>query len=159
MWRKICKERAILNFFFIVLFFQGYKMHTFSLHCLHFPRLLLQKTNYLPISVNQWQKNPLWICISEMNFVLKESPNLCLLYCHFHISKMEKVLPEKDIINFRFLTTETNIKASYIFCCLFTTSSVLLCSECTDFCWQMCFSEKGKTILIKPFTFWKWKHN
>ena len=110
MWRKICKERAILNFFFIVLFFQGYKMHTFSLHCLHFPRLLLQKTNYLPISVNQWQKNPLWICISEMNFVLKESPNLCLLYCHFHISKMEKVLPEKDIINFRFLTTETNLK-------------------------------------------------
>lgn len=30
-----------------------------------------------------------------MNFVLNESPNLCLLYCHFHISKMEKVLPEK----------------------------------------------------------------
>ena len=22
----------------------------------------------------------------------------------------------------------------------------------------MCFSEKGKTTLTKPFTFWKWKH-
>ena len=31
-----------------------------------------------------------------------------------------------NVINYRFLTTETNLKASYIFCCLFTTSSVKL---------------------------------
>ena len=31
-----------------------------------------------------------------------------------------------DMINYRFLTTETNLKALYIFCCLFTTSSVKL---------------------------------
>ena len=31
-----------------------------------------------------------------------------------------------DIINYRFLTTETNLKALYIFRCLFTTSSVKL---------------------------------
>ena len=23
---------------------------------------------------------------------------------------------------------------------------------------QLCFLEKGKTTLTKPFTFWKWKH-
>ena len=33
---------------------------------------------------------------------------------------------QKDIINYRFLTTETNLKALYIFGCLFTTSSVKL---------------------------------
>ena len=31
-----------------------------------------------------------------------------------------------DMINYRFLTTETNLKALYIFRCLFTTSSVKL---------------------------------
>ena len=31
-----------------------------------------------------------------------------------------------SIINYRFLTTETNSKALYIFCCLFTTLSVKL---------------------------------
>ena len=31
-----------------------------------------------------------------------------------------------DVINYRFLTTETNLKASYIFRYLFTTSSVKL---------------------------------
>ena len=30
---------------------------------------------------------------------------------------------QKDIINYRFLTKETNLKASYIFHCLFQTSS------------------------------------
>ena len=28
----------------------------------------------------------------------------------------------------------------------------------TNFCLQLCFLEKGKTTLVKPFTFWKWKH-
>ena len=30
------------------------------------------------------------------------------------------------VMNYRFLTTETNLKALYIFSCLFTTSSVKL---------------------------------
>ena len=33
---------------------------------------------------------------------------------------------EVDVINYRFLTTETNLKVLYIFRCLFTTSSVKL---------------------------------
>ena len=32
----------------------------------------------------------------------------------------------KDLINYRFLATETNLKALYIFRCFFTTSSVKL---------------------------------
>ena len=28
----------------------------------------------------------------------------------------------------------------------------------TDFWLQLCSSEKGKAMLTKPFTFWKWKH-
>ena len=31
--------------------------------------------------------------------------------------------------------------------------SKAICSECTDFCLQLCFSEKGKATLTKPFTF------
>ena len=27
-----------------------------------------------------------------------------------------------------------------------------------NFKFKLCFSEKGKTIVTKPFTFWKWKH-
>ena len=48
------------------------------------------------------------------------------MHRNFPIShiKPEPVIP--DIINYRFLTTETNLKALYIFCCLFTTSSVKL---------------------------------
>ena len=36
--------------------------------------------------------------------------------------------------------------------------SKAICSECTDLCLQLCFSEKEKTTITKPFTFWKWKH-
>ena len=32
----------------------------------------------------------------------------------------------QDVINYRLLTTETNLKVSFIFRCLFTTSSVKL---------------------------------
>ena len=65
-----------------------------------------------------------------------------------------------DIINYRFLTTETNLKALLIYISLFVHNliSKAFCSECTCFCLQLCFSEKGKTTLTKPFTFWKWKH-
>ena len=51
------------------------------------------------------------------------------------------------MINYRFLTTETNLKAFYIFRCLFTFYNLIskaICSECTDFCLQLCFLEKGK---------------
>ena len=61
--------------------------------------------------------------------------------------------------NYRFLTTETNLKALHIFRCLFTTSSVkLFVVNLQIFCLQLRFSEKGKKKLTKPFTFWKWKH-
>ena len=71
----------------------------------------------------------------------------------------------KMIRNHKFLTTETNLKALYIFCCLVTTSSVNLPLEIfvykclfTNVCLQLRFSEQGKTTLRKPFTIWKWKH-
>ena len=58
------------------------------------------------------------------------------------------------IINYRFLTTETNLNTLYIFrCCFYNLISKAICSECTDFCLQLYFSEKGKTTLTKPFTF------
>ena len=47
------------------------------------------------------------------------------------------------------MTTETNLKALYIFRCLFTTSSVI-CSDCTDFCLQ---------IFVYNCVFWKRKNN
>ena len=60
------------------------------------------------------------------------------------------------MINYRCLTTKTNLKALHIFHCFFTTSSVKL--FVVNFCLQLCFSQKRKTTLTKPFTFWKWKH-
>ena len=51
------------------------------------------------------------------------------------------ILSSKDILNYRFLTTETNLKACYIFHNLISKA---ICSECTDFCLQLSFSEKGK---------------
>ena len=60
------------------------------------------------------------------------------------------------------MTTETNLKALYISISLFVHNHIskaiaqpfkaILC-ECTDFCLQLCFSEKGKTTLTIPFTF------
>ena len=43
------------------------------------------------------------------------------------------------MINYRFLTTETNLKALYIFCCCFLHNliSKAICSDCTDFCLQI----------------------
>ena len=68
------------------------------------------------------------------------------------------------VMNYRFLTTEINLKALYIFRCLFTTSSVKLFVVTVQifvykFLFTIVFSlEKGKTTLTKPFTFLKWKH-
>ena len=59
----------------------------------------------------------------------------------------------KDTINYRFLTTETNLKALYIFRCLFTISSVkLFLVNVQIFCLQLCFLNKGKTTLTKPLS-------
>jgi hypothetical protein len=69
----------------------------------------------------------------------------------------------------KFLTTETNSKPLYTYHCFFTISSAgkAICSDCTDFCLQLCFSEKGKATLKnlshfenestfrKRTTFWK----
>ena len=59
------------------------------------------------------------------------------------------------VIDYRQLKTETNLKALYIYILLFVHSliSKAICSEITDFCLQLCFLEKGKTTLTKPFTF------
>ena len=57
-----------------------------------------------------------------------------------------------DIINYRSLTTETNLKALYIFRCLFTTSSVkLFVVNVHIFFYSCVFQKKGKTTLTKPF--------
>ena len=59
-----------------------------------------------------------------------------------------------DVINNRFLTTETNSKALYIFCCLFTTSSVkLFVVNVQIFVYNCVFWKKEKQLSQKPFTF------
>ena len=68
-----------------------------------------------------------------------------------------------DIINYRFFTTETNLKALYIFCYfLQPTYSVKLFVVNTDFCFQIyvykflftnVFFGKMKKMLTKRFTF------
>ena len=79
-----------------------------------------------------------------------------------------------DVINCRFFTTETNLKALYIFILLFVHNliSKAICSECTDFCLQLCFSETFHILKMKAHfekephfenessfwnPFWKWK--
>ena len=57
------------------------------------------------------------------------------------------------IINYRFLTTETNLKALYIFRCLLTTSSVKLFVVNVQIFVNNCVFQKKE----KPLTFWKWK--
>ena len=44
---------------------------------------------------------------------------------------------------------------SFIYISLFFHNliSKAIFSECTDFCLQLCYSEKGKATLSKPFTF------
>ena len=62
-------------------------------------------------------------------------------------------------INYRFLTTETNLKSSYIFHCLFTTSSVkLLVLNVQIFVYNCVFRKKEKYHSQNLFTFWKWEH-
>ena len=74
------------------------------------------------------------------------------------------------IINYRFLTTETNLKALYIFRCFFTTSSVKLFvvnvkifftivsfgKKKKKYSWNLSHFENENTFR-KRTTFWKWK--
>ena len=75
-----------------------------------------------------------------------------------------------NIINYRFLTTETKVKALYIFCCLFTTSSVKLFVVIVQmFVYRCVFQKKEKqhspnlshfeneSTIQKRTTFWKQK--
>ena len=58
---------------------------------------------------------------------IRQSPFLVTMHYAFQTpSKLHLVLGMLDIKYYRFLTTETNLKALYIFRCLFTTSSVKL---------------------------------
>ena len=63
-----------------------------------------------------------YTCI--LDSCLSDVSELIRIFLHVHILQLCVVL--SIIINYRFLTTETNLKALYIFCCLFTTSSVKL---------------------------------
>ena len=77
---------------------------------------------------------------------------------------------QNSLINYRFLTTETNLKALYIFRCLFTTSSVkLFVVNVQIFVYNCVFRKKEKqhsqnlshfeneSTFQKRTTFWKWK--
>ena len=59
-------------------------------------------------------------------------------------------------LNYRFLTTETNLKALYIFHCLFLTSSVKLFVVNVQILFTI-FQKKEKQHSQNFFTFWKWK--
>ena len=50
------------------------------------------------------------------------------------------------MINHRFLTTETNLKALYILLLVYNLISKAICSDCTDFCLQ---------IFVYICVFWK----
>ena len=76
----------------------------------------------------------------------------------------------EGMINYRFLTTETNLKTLYIFRCLFTTSSVNLFVVNVQIFVYNCVSRKkekqhsqnlsnfqNKSSFWNPF--WKWKHS
>ena len=76
---------------------------------------------------------------------------LLLLLC-------ENVLSFSYIINYGFLTTETNLKALYIFRCYFKTSSVKLFVVTVQifvykFLFTIVFFGKRKKTLTKPFSF------
>ena len=52
---------------------------------------------------------------------------------------MNTISTKEDIMNYRFLTTETNSKALYIFRCFLTQPliSKAIFSDCTDLCLQI----------------------
>ena len=62
-----------------------------------------------------------------------------------------------DIMNYGFLSTETNLKALYISGCLFTTSSVKLFVVNVKIFLYNCVFRKKVKIFTKHFIFWKWK--
>ena len=61
-------------------------------------------------------------------------------------------------MNYRFMTTETNLKVLDIFLYFFTTSSVKLFVVTVHiFVYKLCFSEKGKDNTHKTFHILKMK--
>ena len=58
-----------------------------------------------------------------------------------------------DVTNYRFPTTETNLKALYIFCCFNTTLSVKLFVVTVQIFVYNCVFWKKEKNLTKPFTF------
>ena len=77
---------------------------------------------------------------------LEDSPlNLRILIdiAHFfeNVKISSEIKPPSTVLNYGFLTTETNLKALYIFRCLFTTSSVKLFVVTVQiFCLQILFT-------------------
>ena len=66
-------------------------------------------------------------------------------------------------MNYRFLTTETNLKALYIFRCLVTTSTVKLFLVTVQifvykFLFTIVFFRKRKNNTHETLKIWKWKH-
>ena len=61
------------------------------------------------------------------------------------------------IINYRFLTTETNLKDLYIFCCFFTTSSVKLFLVNVQILFTIVLFGKRKSNTHKTFHLLKMK--
>ena len=68
-----------------------------------------------------------------------------------------------DIINYRFWTTETNLKALYIYFVIFLHNliSKAICSDCTGFCLQIfvynCVFRKKEKYTHKTFHILKMK--
>ena len=54
---------------------------------------------------------------------------------------------DTNIINYRFLTTKTNLKALYSSLFVHNLTSKAICSECEDFCLQ--FSKKNHILEMK----------
>ena len=100
----------------------------------------------------------------EAHFLFTKGPFFKEENCH-SASKNKKNQPWicEGIMNYRFSTTETNLKALYIFHCFLTTSSVNLFLVTVkilfdNFLFTIVFFGIWKKTLTKPFTFWKWKH-
>ena len=101
-----------------------------------------------------WQSIILFRAPSKVNVTWKCEVNL------FEWTKANNWVTNKyiDIINYRFLTTETNLKALYIFCCVFTTSSVkLFVVNVQIFVYNCVFFGKRKNNTHKTFNILKMK--
>ena len=108
------------------------------------------------------------VCPNPFKILAVQPPqhlnHLHLLLPTRHLQRIQNPTPpiQVHIINYRFLTTETNSKALYIFCCLFTTSSVkLFVVNVQIFVYHCVFRKKEKqhspnlSHFENESTFWK----